>query len=76
MIEARCKAHSKIDATMEKVLERIYDNPEKSAAFERLVFMVWANARRETWDLSQLLDQEINAVIEKEFDARPSPQGD
>ena len=65
----RCKMFAKIDDAIEAVLDSIFDNVEKANRFKRLIFAMWYSPENfeKCKELSELLDQEITAVIEDEF---------
>ena len=65
----RCKVFAKIDNAIEAVLDSIFNNVEKTNRFKRLIFAMWYSPDHfeKCKELSELLDQEITAVIEDEF---------
>ena len=71
LIDCRCKVFSRIDSTMELILDGIYNDTEKSEQFIRLIFNFWhsPNSFWKVKELSDLLDKQFDQVIEEQFKA-------
>lgn len=66
----RCMDFKKIDGAMEATLNLIYSSVEKTDCFNRLIFALWydPNSSEKARELSAMIEKEINAVIEENFE--------
>lgn len=69
LTDCRCKVFSKIDYTMELILDGIYQDTQKSEQFIRLIFDFWhsPNCFWKAKELSDLLDKQFDEIIEEQF---------